>query len=97
MATGPQGLKRPADVIGAAVMVGKFAMGEIKESERALTTAAENSKLRQHLTFSYIETMQYQTHVPSGPVRLPRLGIARPDRRALGGAFRVACAATAPT
>jgi hypothetical protein len=31
MPKGPQGQKRPADVIGAAVMVAKIATGEIKE------------------------------------------------------------------
>ena len=32
MPTGPQGQKRPADAIGLAVMVGKIATGEIKET-----------------------------------------------------------------
>ena len=31
MPKGPQGQKRPADVIGAAVMVAKIATGEIEE------------------------------------------------------------------
>lgn len=31
MPKGPQGQKRPADVIGAAVMVGRLAIGEITE------------------------------------------------------------------
>jgi hypothetical protein len=31
MPRGPQGQKRPADVIGAAVMVAKIATGEIEE------------------------------------------------------------------
>ena len=31
MPTGPQGQKRPADVVGCAVMVGKIATGEIEE------------------------------------------------------------------
>jgi hypothetical protein len=31
MPTGPKGEKRPADVIGAAVMVAKIATGEIEE------------------------------------------------------------------
>ncbi len=31
MPRGPKGEKRPADVIGAAVMVGKIATGEISE------------------------------------------------------------------
>jgi hypothetical protein len=31
MPTGPKGEKRPADVIGAAVMVARIATGEIKE------------------------------------------------------------------
>jgi hypothetical protein len=31
MPKGPQGQKRPADVIGTAVMVGKIAVGEIVE------------------------------------------------------------------
>ena len=32
MSRGPKGEKRPADVIGAAVMVGRIATGEIDES-----------------------------------------------------------------
>jgi hypothetical protein len=32
MPRGPKGEKRPADVIGAAVMVGRIATGEIDES-----------------------------------------------------------------
>jgi hypothetical protein len=31
MPTGPQGQKRPADAIGAAVMVGRIATGEVTE------------------------------------------------------------------
>lgn len=31
MPTGPKGQKRPADVIGAAVMVAKIATGEVEE------------------------------------------------------------------
>lgn len=31
MPTGPKGQKRPADVIGAAIMVAKIATGEIEE------------------------------------------------------------------
>lgn len=33
MPKGPQGQKRPGDVIGAAIMVAKIATGEIAESE----------------------------------------------------------------
>ena len=33
MRRGPQGRKRPADVIGAAITVAKIATGEIKESK----------------------------------------------------------------
>jgi hypothetical protein len=31
MARGPKGEKRPADVIGAAIMIGRIATGEIEE------------------------------------------------------------------
>ena len=41
MPKGPQGQKRPADVIGAAVMVGRIATGEITEQERVKSAAAE--------------------------------------------------------
>jgi len=34
MPKGPQGQKRPADVIGAAIMVAKIATGEIEETKR---------------------------------------------------------------
>ena len=33
MPKGPKGEKRPADVIGAAIMVGKIATGEVEERE----------------------------------------------------------------
>lgn len=39
MPKGPRGEKRPADAIGAAVMVGRIATGEI-EDERELSSAA---------------------------------------------------------
>ena len=32
MARGPKGEKRPADVIGAAIMVGRIATGEIEDA-----------------------------------------------------------------
>jgi hypothetical protein len=32
MAKGPKGEKRPADVIGAAVMIGRIATGEIEDT-----------------------------------------------------------------
>jgi hypothetical protein len=35
MPRGPRGEKRPADVIGAAVMVAKIATGEIEDTKRA--------------------------------------------------------------
>jgi hypothetical protein len=36
MPRGPKGEKRPADVIGAAIMVGRIATGEIEEGVGAL-------------------------------------------------------------
>jgi hypothetical protein len=36
MPRGPRGEKRPADVIGAAVMVAKIATGEIEERRRSV-------------------------------------------------------------
>jgi hypothetical protein len=41
MPRGPKGEKRPADVIGGAVMVGRIATGEIEETERKETAAAQ--------------------------------------------------------
>jgi hypothetical protein len=41
MPKGPKGEKRPADVIGAAVMVGKIATGEVIEVEVKPSAAAE--------------------------------------------------------
>jgi hypothetical protein len=38
---GPQGQRRPGDVIGAAIMVAKIATGEITETERVRSAAAE--------------------------------------------------------
>jgi hypothetical protein len=40
MPRGPKGEKRPADVIGAAIMVGKIATGEIEDGERPESKAA---------------------------------------------------------
>jgi hypothetical protein len=40
MPRGPKGEKRPADVIGAAVMVGRIATGEIEEGTEPETKAA---------------------------------------------------------
>lgn len=34
MPTGPNGQKRPADVIGAAVMIGKIATGELQDDSK---------------------------------------------------------------
>ncbi len=41
MPKGPKGEKRPADVIGAAVMVAKIATGEIVEVDEKPSAAAE--------------------------------------------------------
>lgn len=40
MPKGPNGQKRPADVIGLAVMVGKIAIGEIEDTAQATKSAA---------------------------------------------------------
>jgi hypothetical protein len=40
MPRGPRGEKRPADVIGAAVMVGRIATGEIVDTRRNAATEA---------------------------------------------------------
>lgn len=41
MPKGPQGQKRPADVIGNAILVAKIATGEATETERVKSAAAE--------------------------------------------------------
>jgi hypothetical protein len=41
MPRGPKGEKRPADVIGAAILVGKIATGESEESVSPKSAAAE--------------------------------------------------------
>ena len=41
MPKGPQGQKRPADVIGTAVMVARIATGEIEEKTAPKSAAAE--------------------------------------------------------
>jgi len=41
MPKGPKGEKRPADVIGAAIMVGRIATGEIDEKPEPKSAAAE--------------------------------------------------------
>jgi hypothetical protein len=40
MPQGPKGEKRPADVIGAAIIVGRIASGEIEEGTEPETKAA---------------------------------------------------------
>ncbi len=40
MPKGPRGEKRPADVIGLAVLVGKIATGEIEDEREELSSAA---------------------------------------------------------
>ena len=40
MPKGPRGERRPADVIGAAIMVAKIATGEIEDERRDVGTAA---------------------------------------------------------
>ena len=40
MPKGPRGEKRPADAVGAAIMVAKIATGEIEDEREELTSAA---------------------------------------------------------
>jgi len=40
MPKGPRGERRPADVIGAAIMVGKIATGEVEETTGTTRSAA---------------------------------------------------------
>jgi len=40
MPKGPRGEKRPADVIGAAVMVGRIAVGDVEDAQDQATKAA---------------------------------------------------------
>ena len=40
MPKGPQGQKRPADVIGAAVLVGRIATGEVEDKKPSPKSAA---------------------------------------------------------
>lgn len=40
MPKGPRGEKRPADVVGAAILVAKIATGEIKDTQRDAGTEA---------------------------------------------------------
>jgi len=40
MPKGPQGQKRPADVVGAAVMVARIATGEVEDTKRDPGTEA---------------------------------------------------------
>lgn len=44
MPRGPRGEKRPADVIGAAVMVAKIATGEVEDTRRESNSAALGRK-----------------------------------------------------
>jgi hypothetical protein len=45
MPKGPQGQKRPADVIGAAIMVAKIATGEITDSPSVAPNRAKGGKI----------------------------------------------------
>lgn len=44
MPRGPKGEKRPADVIGAAVMVGRIATGEIEEDHGRMPGRAKGGR-----------------------------------------------------
>jgi hypothetical protein len=44
MPKGPRGQKRPADVIGAAVMVAKIATGEIEDNPSKVPARAKGGK-----------------------------------------------------
>ena len=46
MPRGPRGEKRPADVIGAAIMVGRIATGEIKDTVGTTPRRAKGGKVR---------------------------------------------------
>jgi hypothetical protein len=46
MPRGPRGEKRPADVIGAAIMVARIATGEIEDQDVALPTARVDDRAR---------------------------------------------------
>lgn len=46
MPRGPKGEKRPADVIGAAIMVGRIATGEIEDSPSKSPKRAKGGKAR---------------------------------------------------
>jgi hypothetical protein len=46
MPRGPKGEKRPADVIGAAIMVGRIATGEIEEGEPETSVGGRGGKAR---------------------------------------------------
>jgi hypothetical protein len=41
MPRGPKGEKRPADVIGAAIMVGRIATGEVEDNPKEQSAAAD--------------------------------------------------------
>jgi hypothetical protein len=43
---GPRGEKRPADVIGAAVMVGRIATGEVEDTKGKAPNRAKGGKAR---------------------------------------------------
>lgn len=45
MPKGPRGEKRPADVIGAAVMVGRIATGEIEDTVSPIPARAEAGRV----------------------------------------------------
>jgi hypothetical protein len=45
MPRGPKGEKRPADVIGAAIMVGRIATGEIADNPKEKSSAADLGRL----------------------------------------------------
>ena len=45
MPRGPKGEKRPADVIGTAIMVGRIATGEIEEAGSKVPNRAKGGKI----------------------------------------------------
>lgn len=45
MPKGPRGEKRPADVIGAAIMVGRIATGEVEDTKGKAPNRAKGGKI----------------------------------------------------
>ena len=92
MPKGPRGEKRPADVIGAAVMVARIATGEIEDAKGKTPNRAKGGKIGRQKRAERLSKAERTLIAPAGPnattllraqtgVTEPKSGKRRPHRK----------------